>query len=447
MKKMCLSRNAVCRTLIYRFFVLLLLLIVCLCPLSPERAFAANQSITRTGDILQLVLPGLAVGSTFFAGNDAGGWWDREGSKEVALSITTTSAIVLTGKEAAHKFRPDESDRNSFPSGHTSASFSGASFIWRRYGWQWGLPAAAAASFVGYSRFQANQHYADDILAGASIAVLSNLIWVDRKHDGVSFLPVALDGGAGFRIALTTGGAQDSEMTTPKLDVTDHRYRFNFSFGPAYVAANKVSGGDGTFFDMYDIEEHNNPLTTAIVHVDAVVGDRHELGLSVWPMESREKGSLPAPITFMGVTFPGNTPLESDWRLFDVRLRWRYDLAPSSPFIVKAGAGAMVQYHVIKLEAKAPARKAEEDDLTMLPFVHATIGYRLTEGFSFYVDGDGGWLPESRMMEAGAYLQYTFHPSWNATMGYQYRARDIDQGDVRNKVVQHLPYLAVGYSW
>ena len=85
-------------------------------------AHAANQSITRAGDILATALPGIAVVSTFLTGNSDGAWWDREGTKEAALSIGTTAGIVTLGKEAARKLRPDGSDRNSFPSGHTASS-------------------------------------------------------------------------------------------------------------------------------------------------------------------------------------------------------------------------------------------------------------------------------------------------------------------------------------
>ncbi len=40
-----------------------------------------------------------------------------------------------------------------------SISFASAEFVRNRYGWRYGLPAYVLASFVAYSRVEANQHY------------------------------------------------------------------------------------------------------------------------------------------------------------------------------------------------------------------------------------------------------------------------------------------------
>jgi len=53
------------------------------------------------------------------------------------------------------KRRPENSlNKDSFPSGHASAAFQGASFIQRRYGWKHGKYAYLLAAFVGYSRIE-----------------------------------------------------------------------------------------------------------------------------------------------------------------------------------------------------------------------------------------------------------------------------------------------------
>ena len=79
----------------------------------------------------------------------------------------------------------------SFPSGHTSAASSGASFIQKRYGWQCGIPAYLAASFVGWSRVEADQHYIEDVLAGAAIGFVGTYIFTENYKEKIAITPFA----------------------------------------------------------------------------------------------------------------------------------------------------------------------------------------------------------------------------------------------------------------
>jgi membrane-associated phospholipid phosphatase len=47
----------------------------------------------------------------------------------------------------------------------------------KRYGWEYGAPAYATASFVAYSRVESRKHYPHDMLAGAGIGILSSYIF------------------------------------------------------------------------------------------------------------------------------------------------------------------------------------------------------------------------------------------------------------------------------
>lgn len=84
-------------------------------------------------------------------------------------------------KRTIDKERPN-GGRHSFPSGHTSAAFQGASFIHKRYGAKYAIPAYVGATFVGYSRIQADKHDMTDVLAGAAIGTLSS--WYFTKEYG-----------------------------------------------------------------------------------------------------------------------------------------------------------------------------------------------------------------------------------------------------------------------
>jgi membrane-associated phospholipid phosphatase len=425
-----------------------LLLLLVLFPVS--NAQAQNQAVTTAGDILQIALPALAVGSTFVAGGEDGSSWDREGTKEAALSIGTTLGITWAGKEVVRKTRPDGSDQQSFPSGHTSSAFSGAAFLGTRYGWQWGVPAYAAAAFVGYSRVQANQHFVDDVVAGASIALLSNWAFVHPMNDRVALLPVAMEKGAGIQLAILDSGS--GKMKAPLEEtgsISYPRFRFNFAFGPAFIKAQELMSpsNGGTEVDLNGFEKINDPITTAAVDLSILLNAHHELTFFFWPMESKDVGTFPSPVLFAGKTFPADTPVNSDWYLYDFRVRWRYEFFPNSPLILKAGLGLMTQYYSAKLTTQSGSVTADTAETTFLPYFHGQLGYRITENLSISLEADGFYYPENWFIDSGLYLNYRLNRNWDVTLGARLYGREANNSDMSDLIIHTIPYLSVAYSW
>ena len=129
----------------------------------------ASDKIQKTGDALQFILFGIAVGLTIYNK-------DGKGAFQLTESMALTLGVTYGLKYTVNEKRPN-GGTHSFPSGHTSASFSAAEFMRERYGWEYGVPAYLLASFVGYSRVEAHQHYTKDVLAGAGIGILSSFIF------------------------------------------------------------------------------------------------------------------------------------------------------------------------------------------------------------------------------------------------------------------------------
>jgi membrane-associated phospholipid phosphatase len=90
-------------------------------------------------------------------------------AKRVLASVAATTVTVALLKVATNRERPDGSNRNSFPSGHSGTSFAAATVLDRTYGLKVGLPAYAFAGFVGASRVVGNRHFFSDVVAGAVI--------------------------------------------------------------------------------------------------------------------------------------------------------------------------------------------------------------------------------------------------------------------------------------
>src|SRR5438067_2446662 len=135
----------------------------------------ASDAIASVGDILQYALPTAAAGITL-------GYRDGAGAMQLGESVGMALATTYVLKYAINETRPN-GGHQSFPSGHTSLSFSAAEFMRKRYGWEYGAPAYALASFVAYSRVESREHYAHDVIAGAGIGILSSYIFT-RPYKG-----------------------------------------------------------------------------------------------------------------------------------------------------------------------------------------------------------------------------------------------------------------------
>jgi len=153
---------------------------------------AAQNRIETAGDVLQIALPLTALMATIAQDDPAA----RNG---LLLSYGSTFALTHVLKNTVKKERPNGRNTLSFPSGHTSSAFSGAAFLAKRYGWDVGVPAYLAASFVGISRVHAQQHDWWDVAAGAAIAIGFNQWLVpDRDELSMAVLPVR----GGYKLAL-----------------------------------------------------------------------------------------------------------------------------------------------------------------------------------------------------------------------------------------------------
>lgn len=133
---------------------------------------SSNAASDTAADVLRLALPAAAWGLSQTEQTDAGAWMFY---KSFATTIVSTQLL----KSTISAPRPDGSDDKGFPSGHASMAFQGAAFMQRRYGWAYGAPAYALATYVGYSRVDNRHHYSKDVLAGAVLGIVSSYLFTD----------------------------------------------------------------------------------------------------------------------------------------------------------------------------------------------------------------------------------------------------------------------------
>lgn len=120
----------------------------------------ASDGVKTAGEVLRIALPVAAGGLSLYKE-------DYDGVLQLGVSEIFSEGASLVLQHFIHEQRPDKSDYKSFPSDSAAVSFSAASYLQIRYGWDYGLPAYAVAAFVGYSRVEAKKHHWGDVLAGA----------------------------------------------------------------------------------------------------------------------------------------------------------------------------------------------------------------------------------------------------------------------------------------
>ncbi len=126
---------------------------------------------------------------------------DLQGLSQSGLSLTATAGATYIIKQTIPKTRPDGSNNQSFPSGHTSISFASAATLQNRYGWKVGIPAHLAASFVGVARVEADKHYLHDVIAGALIGEVAGLLFTTKANTRVQVIPWGSAHSGGVRVA------------------------------------------------------------------------------------------------------------------------------------------------------------------------------------------------------------------------------------------------------
>jgi membrane-associated phospholipid phosphatase len=139
---------------------------------SDALAFTPNNTpLTRTQKNIETLGQGVAIALPAVAGGIAYFKDDRIGMAQLVVETALTVGTAYALKNIVREERPDGSDFHSFPSDTTALAASGSSFLMRRYGWEYGLPALAMSEFVAYSRVQARQHRWYDTLASSGIAM------------------------------------------------------------------------------------------------------------------------------------------------------------------------------------------------------------------------------------------------------------------------------------
>src|SRR3954471_7738810 len=102
-----------------------------------EAACAASSE--SLGTDVAIALPLIAGGITLAKD-------DWKGTAQLTVDTVATVGIAYGLQHVIHEQGPDKRTCQSMPSDTSALAFAPAQFIWDRYGWQYGVPAYAAAT-------------------------------------------------------------------------------------------------------------------------------------------------------------------------------------------------------------------------------------------------------------------------------------------------------------
>lgn len=145
------------------------------------------------------------VGSAYVYGKSYNNKEAIDSSKHMAKASLFSLGITMALKKTINERRPGyPDDPDSFPSGHSSASFAFASVIAARHGWYWGGSAYALASFISFSRINDDYHYLHDVIFGMTIGASygwgTYFNYKSKSNYTVSLLPTY--GGASLSLTM-----------------------------------------------------------------------------------------------------------------------------------------------------------------------------------------------------------------------------------------------------
>lgn len=402
---------------------------------------SGSETLEKAGDVLRYALPLTGLAATGFYG-------DLEGTRQWALSGVTTLGTVAIGKSVTGKLRPDGGADTSYPSGHAAWAFWGASFLATRYGSAWGIPAYGLAALTAYSRIDAGSHFPDDVLAGASIALLSNWYWVRplARNTVVEPMPT-LAGGPGIALRIADAPLRHIEESGPS---GPERFRFEYQVAPTFLVRNELQSHAGdpsaTRFDLADLPKIDDPTVASIVRLGWTLSPRHSLRLVVAPFEVRDRAQFAVPLSFDNVTFAPNVTTQVDYRFYDYRAGYRFTFNPQDRLMARAGLTVQASRTSFNLD-DGRGLHAEVSHWTILPLAHAEVAYAFAHHWHAEVSVEGVDTGKAGFLELEATLRYQPDDAWELAAGYGTRRFKLDRPTLWNEASYRLPFLLLAHRW
>ncbi len=211
----------------------------------------------------------------------------------------------------------------------------------------------------------------------------------------------------------------------------------------------------GTRFSLSeDLEVDRTGFFRARLEWD--LNERHTLGVLYAPLTLEASGSVGTPLTFEGVTFPADTPLNASYTFNSYRLTWRYNLRTGKGF--RAGLGLTAKIRDAAIRVEGGGLDSEKNNVGFVPLVHFLAAWELADTLEFFVTGDALAAPQGRAedvfagikIRAGGRPLAGLLPSTSTVdyrLGYRVVEGGADVAEVYNFALIHYASFGVRVSF
>ncbi len=205
----------------------------------------------------------------------------------------------------------------------------------------------------------------------------------------------------------------------------------------------RIPGDNGTRFALDDLTGVNG--ATARLQGTWWWNERNALRLTAAPLSISGTGLPDQDIDFAGERFAADQPTRGEYQFNTYRLTWRYRFHRGERWDWGAGAAVLVRDARIRLTQGALA--SEDDDLGLVPLLHAHGRYRLSDRTTLVMDFEGAWAPQGRAFDIGLRAERDFNNGWYGHLGLRTLEGGADNDDVYTFAWVHFATLGLGYRF
>ncbi len=237
-------------------------------------------------------------------------------------------------------------------------------------------------------------------------------------------------------------------LTFPVCALGDDAKRWSVALesGALWFSRNRarIPSDTGTRFDLKDLTG-SGPDAYVRLYVQHDFNDRHSLRLNLAPVKATGTGALDSDVQFAGEDFSADTPTRASYQFNTYRLTYRWTFHRGDRWDL--GVGGTLLVRDADIELRQGDRRANDDDLGVVPLLHLYSAYHLSDRTSLVADVEAAAAPQGRAIDAAFKVRHELPSGWHVYGGYRTLEGGADNSNVYTFAWLHHAMVGIGYSF